>query len=540
MYLQGIADFFDDILGGLSLISSSLIVGSLLWRLVVLDSRLSMPGSIIRRSIWGIGAGAVILAMATALGLLVKCWALTAMLGGFKFAVYAQTIQFKASLLRFLLALALVGTAYRLLQTPLRQSVWILASILILALTVNGAWLVHAVGRLENRAWLMTITILHQLAAGAWIGGVFQLLLLRALGRHDGAARAFWPQALTRFARLGIPAVLILIVNGLLLARNYVGSWVGLVGTAYGSLVIIKVILFGCALGFALLNNRAARRWPRTDDIERKVPYYIEVEFLLLVTILFIAAGLSSQPPAADIPRDTATLSEVAAMFSPRMPRLASPSHAEFKAGEAGRNSFENNAQSLAATAWSDYNHNVCGLFLAAMAIAALLSYHPRLHWARYWPLGFAALGLFLFFRNDPQAWPLGPMGFWESTLGDGEVMQHRVFTVSTFAMGAVEFRARRGKGSVMLPYVFPVLVWFGAIILLAHGHAGFELKSEYLIKATHNVIGVLAIIMACGRWLEIRLGHAGHEAEGRMAGMACYLAMLGAAFILMFYREPL
>ncbi|MGZ4994326.1 MAG: copper resistance D family protein [Methylobacter sp.] len=411
MYLQGIADFFDDILGGLSLIGSSLIVGSLLWRLVVLDSKLSMPGSIIRRSIWGIGTGAVILAAATALGLLVKVWTLSAMLGGFKFAAYAETIQFKASLLRFLLALALAGTAYRLLRTPRRQSVWTLAIILILALTVDGAWLVHAVGRLEHRAWLMTITVLHQFAAGAWIGGVFQLLLLRALGRHDVAVRAFWPQALTRFARLGIPAVIILIVNGLLLARNYVGNWAGLVGTAYGSLVIAKVILLGCALGFALLNNRAARRWPRTDDIERKVPYYVETEFLLLVTILFIAASLSSESPAVDSPRDTATLSEIAVMFTPRMPRLVSPSHAEFIASETDRTAFENNAQSLASAAWSDYNHNVCGLFLAAMAIAALLSYHPRLHWARYWPLGFAALGLFLFFRSDPQAWPLGPDG---------------------------------------------------------------------------------------------------------------------------------
>lgn len=78
-------------------------------------------------------------------------------------------------------------------------------------------------------------------------------------------------------------------------------------------------------------------------------------------------------------------------------------------------------------------------------------------------------------------------MGFWKSTLGDDEIMQHRVSTVSTLAMGAVEFSARSGKGSVMLPYVLPVLIWLGAIILFAHGHAGFEPKSEYSIKATHT-----------------------------------------------------
>lgn len=540
MYLQGVADFLDDILSGLSLIGFGLIVGSFLWRMVVLDSGHSMPISIIRRSSWGIWAGALVVAAATALGLLVKSWTLAAMLGEFKFALYAETLPFKAGVLRFLLALALAGTAHRLLRTPLRQSTWKLTVILVIALAIEGAWLVHAVGRLENRAWLMTVTVLHQFAAGAWIGGVFQLLLLRALGRHDSAARAFWPLALIRFARLGIPAVAFLVVTGLLLAGNYVGSWAGVVGTAYGSLIAVKVTLLGCALGFALLNNRAARRQSQTDDIYRKVPYYIEAESFLLVAVLFIAASLSSQPPAVDIPEATASLSEVTAMFAPRMPRLVSPSHAEFLAGEGGHTAVIDNTPSWASAAWSDYNHNICGLFLAAMAIAALLSYHPRLRWARYWPLGFAGLGLFLFFRNDPQAWPLGAAGFWASTLGDGEIMQHRITTLSTFAMGAVELRARSGKGSAMLPYVFPVLMWFGAIILFAHGHAGFEPKSEYLIKSTHTAIGTLAIFMACGRWLELRLGQAGYQAESRIAGLICCLAMLGVALILMFYREPL
>ncbi|WP_031430439.1 copper resistance D family protein [Methylomicrobium agile] len=541
MYLQGVADFLDDILGGFALIGFSSIVGGLLWHLTVLDTVSDTPSAIPmrRRNAWGIWAGAVLLAAATGLELIVKAAILASALGEFPFAAYAGSIQFKAGALRCLLALALAGTAYRLFRFPQNAAARKLAAILAVALIIGGAWRAHAVARFENRALLMAITAVHQTAAGVWVGGVLQLLLLRELGRRDAAARAFWPLALARFARLGIPAVLVLISTGLVLAWHYVGNLKGMAGTGYGSLVAVKIALLGCALGFALLNYRAARQ-PASGDIERKTPYYIETESLVLVTVLFIATGLASQPPAADIPEATANLSEVAAMFMPRLPRLTSPSHAEFLAGEAGRTAVVDQIPSRAAAAWSDYNHNVCGLFIALMAIAALVSYHSRFRWARFWPLGFAGIGLFLFFRNDPQAWPLGPMGFWESTLGDGEIMQHRITTLSTFAMGALELRVRRGKGGARLPYVFPALMALGAIVLFVHGHAGFELKSEYLIRSTHTAIGFLAIVMAGGRWLELRLMQAGHRTEGRFAGIAGCLAMLAVAVILLFYREPL
>lgn len=541
MYLQGLANFLDDTLGGVALLGFSFIVGGLLWRAVVLgpESGNAHLSLILHRNAWGVLIGAVVLAAATLLGLIVQGWLVASALGEFPLSAYSGTVQFKAGVLRFLLASALAIGARRLLRIPHRQFAWIVAVLLALPLIICGAWLVHAVGRFENRGWLMTVTVIHQCSAGVWAGGLFQLLLLRSLGRRDAAARAFWPTALSRFARMGIPAVLVLITTGMLLASSYVGSWGGLVGTAYGSLIAVKTALLGGALGFALLNHRAARRSLRSE-IEHKVPCYLETEFLLLAAVLFIASSLSSQPPAADIPELTASLSEVAGMFAPGLPRLVSPSHAEFLAGEAGRLAVVDYVPSWASAAWSDYNHNVCGLLLTAMAFIALLSYHPRFPWARYWPLGFAGLGLFLFFRNDPQAWPLGPLGFWESTFGDGEIMQHRIATLATFAMAAVEIRSRSGKGSINLSYVFPALMAFGAIILFLHGHAGFEPKSEYLIRATHNSIGFLAVIMACGRWLELRLRQAGQITESRRAGLAGCLVMLGVGMILLFYREPM
>lgn len=93
-----------------------------------------------------------------------------------------------------------------------------------------------------------------------------------------------------------------------------------------------------------------------------------------------------------------------------------------------------------------------------------MLSYvrAPALRWANYWPLGFVALSVFLFFRSDAETWPLGPKGFWESTFGNGEVFQHRIATLLAFVLGVMELRARTRSDARKLQYLFPVLCAFG------------------------------------------------------------------------------
>jgi copper resistance protein D len=69
---------------------------------------------------------------------------------------------------------------------------------------------------------------------------------------------------------------------------------------------------------------------------------------------------------------------------------------------------------------------------------------------------------------------------------------------------------------------------------LLGHTHTGFQLKEEFLVQITHNVIGMLAVLMACSRWLELRLTSSG----GRMGGAVFMAALLVVGLILLFYRE--
>lgn len=540
--IQGIANFLDDFMGGLQLIAYSIAVGTVLWALVVLriPRQRETPVAAAAIAVRLMKIGAYSLAVTQLIEIAMKGVVIGSTLGEFDFAAYAGTVQFIAGTVRILLAAGLGWCAGRLEADPLDAMRWRAVYGLSVPLIVGGAWLVHAVGRFDNRETLMLLTVLHQLAAAVWFGGVAQLVALWRLRSRDAALAALWPQAIARFSALGVSTVLVLVASGGILAWEYVGSWDGLAGTGYGSLVITKLGLLAVALVMAWYNKRSGENWNSGRDaasLTSITPHVIESEAFVLVSILFIAATLSSQPPASDIPNLTATVSEVAHMLAPKIPSLHTPSHAELMAGEVGRVAIVDKVPSAAGAEWSDFNHNIAGLFLTVMGLAALASYTRWGRWGKYWPLGFVGLGVFLFFRSDAETWPLGPIGFWESTFGNGEVLQHRMATFLALGLGMMEMKARvHEERHPRLPYLFPMLCAFGGILLLTHAHSEFELKTEYLIQVTHTVMGMFAVLMATGRWLELHLKPPASNLVGSLA-MLCMVA-IGAC--LMFYKEPL
>jgi putative copper resistance protein D len=469
-----------------------------------------------------------------------KIWLMVATLGKSPFPAFFETLQFQAGMVRAVFAFGLVIFVGRVLKNDTRSKAnWLMALVIITPLVISGAWLVHGASRLEDRGFLMTLTAIHQLAAALWVGGVFQLLAVWQLKRHNSIAIELWPLLLHRFAAVGITAVVVLLVSGTPLAWYYIGSFEGFIGAGYGNLLMVKIMMMGLALGIAWLNRQAVTSYFESRSLyalTARVPYYIEAETLILITILFTAAGLASQPPSIDIPHLTASWEEVLNMFHPRIPRWESPTHEALLAGEPGRVAIVGQIPSEAATAWSDYNHNIAGIFLTTMSFFAMLSYSRRFQWARFWPVGFMLLGVFLFFRSDAESWPLGPLGFWGSTFNNGEILQHRIATLLVFVLGWMEMRARLSQSQTALPFVFPILAAFGGMMLLAHSHVGFEPKSAFLIQVGHTLMGVFSLILACGRWLELKLDSPGKN----IAGFISVFALFQIGVILMFYREPL
>jgi putative copper resistance protein D len=184
--------------------------------------------------------------------------------------------------------------------------------------------------------------------------------------------------------------------------------------------------------------------------------------------------------------------------------------------------------------AWSEFNHHWAGIFVLVMGVLALVHATGRARWARHWPLVFLGLAGFLLVRNDPGAWPLGPLGFWES-MRYPEVLQHRIFVLLVVAFGVFEWLVRTDRVRVHgAALVFPLLCAVGGGLLLTHSHAGLNLKEEYLIEVTHVPLGLLAMITGWARWLELRLP----APVGRLPGRIWPLAFTLIGLSLILYRE--
>ena len=552
--MAGIADFLDSLIGGFDLICFCLAIGGLFWGTFILRPWHQENGynnELLGNTIALIYKGAFWLAAAQLFKVILKIWLMTALLDKWPFPEFASTTQFIGGIIRTFLALVLAGYCYRYLSNnPYSKSHWLMAFLVAIPMVVSGAWLVHGAGRFENQFFLMTFTVLHQVAAALWIGSIFQLVNLWILRSQQKIPGPLWPQLLRRFSPYGMAAVAAILASGLPIALQYIDTWNGLVGTGYGNLLMVKFVLLAMALGYAWLNRSAVLTYGSLGNdyaLTRRVPYYIEAETFVLITLLFTAASLASQPPAIDIPSLTATWQEVLNTFNPQVPLTQSPTHTDLLAGEAGRVAIVGQVPSIAATEWSNYNHNISGIFLTSMSFFAMLSYVKQLNalkavnkylgFTQYWPMGFVLLGIFLFIRSDAETWPLGPIGFWESTFNNGEVLQHRIATLLVFTLGVMELRARLSKNaSQSLAYAFPVLSAFGGLMLLTHSHIGFQPKSAFLIQVGHTAMGIFSLILACGRWLELKLDNPGKQ----VAGFVSVAALFIIGLILMFYREPL
>ena len=97
-------------------------------------------------------------------------------------------------------------------------------------------------------------------------------------------------------------------------------------------------------------------------------------------------------------------------------------------------------------------------------------------------------------------------MGFWESLTYPGE-LQHKLFVALVLGFGTFEWMVRTGRiRSPRAALVFPILCSVGGALLLTHSHAALNLKAEYLVEVTHAPLGVIAMLVGWGRWLELRL----------------------------------
>jgi putative copper resistance protein D len=521
-----VTGFIDVLLRGMALCGQAAAIGGVLFALIVLKPALrGRPelAPLLRRLLGLIVIGALAVTVGQLLTLGVQQIAL-AEEHGWPIKAILSTAYFEASVLRVLVCVAFIVGALSLRRRPESRGWWAAMAVFTVALATSSAAISHAAARIEHGATLRVMDALHQYAASAWVGGLMHLSLA-AFGRP----REPWPALmLKRFSALALVSVAALVVAGFGLTYYYVDGLGAFTGTAYGMMVMTKMVVLGLLLILGALNFFVVRRLPADEVSLLRLRRFVEVELGLGITVLFAAASLTSLPPAVDVVADRATMAEVAHVFTPRLPSFTSSKLEDMPLEDRLAPRTDADRQ------WSEFNHHVAGAFVLVMGVLAIAYRTGWAPWARHWPLVFFGLAAFLLVRNDPGSWPLGPQTFWEG-MHYSEVVQHRIFVLLVLGFGTFEWMVRTGRiHSPRAALVFPILCSVGGALLLTHSHASLNLKAEYLIEVTHAPLGVLAMLVGWGRWLELRLPPGESPLPGRVWSIG--LALVGVMLLL--YRE--
>ncbi|WP_338897318.1 copper resistance protein CopC [Streptomyces sp. TG1A-60] len=158
--------------------------------------------------------------------------------------------------LALLARLALLAVAALFLVRVGRQEKWGRGALVggaLLSVGLAGTWAAaeHASAGIQVPV-AMTSAVLHLLAMAVWLGGLTALLtvLLRA-------PRTLSPAVVNRFSRLAFASVIVLVVTGVYQSWRGLGSWSAFTSTAYGEILVAKLV----AVLLLLVAAGVSRRW---------------------------------------------------------------------------------------------------------------------------------------------------------------------------------------------------------------------------------------------------------------------------------------
>jgi copper transport protein len=207
-----------------------------------------------------------------------------------------------------LAGVAVAGLTGRGLRSGAREETWhsvLAAGAAGLALAVANMG--HA--RTEGNPTLgVPSAAIHLLAVAVWVGGLAALVVLgasawSAVPRPD--RNPLVRRLVTRFSRLALAAVAVLVVTGTLNSLLDLAAVSDLWRTTYGRVLSTKIVLLGVALVFGAWHLRVApRRLAAADgdgDPSRSFRWSSTVELIVLASVVAFASALVALVPGRSL-----------------------------------------------------------------------------------------------------------------------------------------------------------------------------------------------------------------------------------------------
>jgi putative copper export protein len=178
-----------------------------------------------------------------------------------------------------------------------RLDVW-MVPIIAVAIALSG----HAAQVLRWAIVTVPADMLHTMAAGAWIGGVFMVLAATGATRDPAALTAL----VRRFNRVALVCAPIVVATGLVAAAFHLRSFAALLSSIYGNQLAVKVFFVLLALLAGAWNWRRATRALAAGNIG-PLRLGTVVELAVALTVIAATAKLVVTPPPESVAAESAT-----------------------------------------------------------------------------------------------------------------------------------------------------------------------------------------------------------------------------------------
>jgi putative copper resistance protein D len=183
----------------------------------------------------------------------------------------------------------------------------IASGLLAVALFVSIAWTGHAASAGgAAQPWTLAADALHLLAASIWPAGLLPFTLFLSFAGRDLMAAHLPPVLKTArcFSAVSFVTVFLLAATGIVNAFFLVGSFSALVGSLYGRVLCLKLLLFAAMLVIAaqnrwrLLPGLFAPSQPAASCfILKRLRHFVLAELSLAVAVVLVVALLGTLPP---------------------------------------------------------------------------------------------------------------------------------------------------------------------------------------------------------------------------------------------------
>jgi len=231
------------------------------------------------------------------------------------------------------------------------------------------------------------------------------------------------------------------------------------------------------------------------------------------------------------------------------VPAVAQHQHEHAPAAQTGETAAAPSAAKPDPRPWflrgkrfREFNHQLPGFCLIVAGGLILSQERLARRWpaARYiWPGGLLLPGVYLLFLGDTEIWPFGDQNLFTLLVTDIEVIQHKLFVLILLVLGTIELQRVRGRlTGAWSAFVFPVLAFGGAVMLLFHphgteGHGPEHLAMMQRVQAQHIRFAVVGMLIAVTKaFAEI------HWVRRQLFARAWPSFMMLLGVLLLIYRE--